>query len=911
MLKIITTIFSLFLLCQPVFSQTAEEYLKLGIKNIDENKYDLAEKNLNEALKINPNLLDVYIKLGNLYSITNRRGKAIEYYEKALKIDSKLIEAYNKLGSLYSENKDNYKKSLEYYKKSLDLDKSSNNIARYEIVDIADSLALDKKYDFALNAYKYLLEKIPNYSLLNSKLAEFYIRTNNKNEFNFYLDKSISLTEYENQTNLDNVFSIADLLIENKRIDDAIILYNKLIKKQPLASDAYSNLGVIYTKKHKFAESDKYFKKALVVFPNNEMALYHIALDYLEQIKIIPNDKKNYEKIREKIYKADEVFRKSCLLGFDLSCEMYEEEVEKLLKKYKSAKPSANDLLRTGIINLEDGNLEKAEIDLKQSIKLNPKIALTYSKLGNVYREKGKKEFALDFYNKAIKIDPKFSDPYNNIGVIYANKEDNKNALIYFTKALELNKNDDLIKDNITKIKLIIADKFLDENNFKEASNIYGDLIVLNPKISDYYARRAYCYSQLNEFNNSEIYFKQALKIEPDNALTKYFMGLDYIQQVKFLKNDILSGKKYDLNDIKNKINLAEKNLFESCQLDLKEACDVTGISELKNYFKIETSKEESKDADGYFKLGKEQYEKKDFEKSIKNLKKAFELSNKESKTKELLLKVMFDYSMNLYDQNKKEDGKKILDERNNIAISSHTKEENEFFAFILNIDKVLTEKKYDLIISKLENVKNEELQDNINEILLKAYVGKIIELQKEKNIDNKKYLEIFQKTKSIFDKVSKNSEEYIKLEPFINSIELFIDMLVRNDYINTNTVKLIEGKKYSESEKELSEIISKDSKNFVAYSELGLIKARLGKIDEGITLIKKAIELNPKDYISYYNLSIVYMIKKDNKKAIDNLKESIKIKPFFKSYIVEKIIVKKDTDFETIIDEDEFREIF
>lgn len=80
MLKIITTIFSLFLLCQPVFSQTAEEYLKLGTKNIEENKYDLAEKNLNDALKINPKLLDVYIKLGNLYSFTNRRGGALNFY---------------------------------------------------------------------------------------------------------------------------------------------------------------------------------------------------------------------------------------------------------------------------------------------------------------------------------------------------------------------------------------------------------------------------------------------------------------------------------------------------------------------------------------------------------------------------------------------------------------------------------------------------------------------------------------------------------------------------------------------------------------------------------------------------------------------------------------------------------------
>lgn len=664
--KIFATILSFFLFCKPSFAETAEEYLNLGIKNFQDNKPELAEKNFNDALKINSKLQEAYLKLGYIY--TNKKDiKAVEYFNKAIEIKPDFFEAYNGLALFYIDS--DKSKAIDYYKKSLSINSTENNYAGSSIADIADQFFEEKNNDSGLELYKYLIEKLPNSLEFSSRLAEFYIKSNNKKEYDFYLDLGLSRISDKDKTVSGYLIQALVTLLENKKFDEAIAIYQKLIKKKPLDPQLYSELGLIYTKLHKFNESAKYYKKAVDFLPANESTVYYMVLDLLEQIKTLEKDKKNYELIKEKLFKAESLTQNYCELGSDDSEECYEtkEKLENMWKKFKSSKPSAYDFLKLGLTNLEEGKLPQAESNFKKAIKLNPKLAVAYSKIGNIYREKGNEKTALEYYNKAIKADPTFPDGYNNIGVIYSAQGEYEKAVPYFTKAYNLDKTSILVLNNIIRAKEMIAEYFFKDGETEQAIKTYTELIKLQEN-DDYYIKRAICYSNINKYDKSESDFKTAINISPYSGKANYYMYLDYLEQI-----DKLRDEKTNIEEIKNKVRLAQKNLNEACKLNVYEYNDEELIKNLRNELNIPKTKDEIDEIEKYFILGKEQAEKKDYENAIKNLKINFYLSDKNKEKAQFLGKLMVDYALELSKQGKKEESKRIIEESAKINISSRS----------------------------------------------------------------------------------------------------------------------------------------------------------------------------------------------------------------------------------------------
>ena len=64
--------------------------------------------------------------------------------------------------------------------------------------------------------------------------------------------------------------------------------------------------------------------------------------------------------------------------------------------------------------------LDKAIIEFKEAVRLNPKYVEAYYDLGLVYKTRGKDEQAIESFKKAIEIKPDSTDAYMQIGdVLY------------------------------------------------------------------------------------------------------------------------------------------------------------------------------------------------------------------------------------------------------------------------------------------------------------------------------------------------------------------------------------------------------------------------------------------------------------------------------------------------------------
>lgn len=94
---------------------------KIGIAFHQMLQLNLAKKNYEAAIKLNPKFSQAINNLGTIYYADRRYGKAVKYYKKALKIDSQSASIWVNLGSGYFARHD-MKRAVKAYNRALELD---------------------------------------------------------------------------------------------------------------------------------------------------------------------------------------------------------------------------------------------------------------------------------------------------------------------------------------------------------------------------------------------------------------------------------------------------------------------------------------------------------------------------------------------------------------------------------------------------------------------------------------------------------------------------------------------------------------------------------------------------------------------------------------------------------------------
>lgn len=94
---------------------------KIGIAFHQMMELNLAKKNYEAAIKLNPKFSQAINNLGTIYYAERRYGKAVKYYKKALKIDPQSASIWVNLGSGYFARHD-MKRAVKAYNRALELD---------------------------------------------------------------------------------------------------------------------------------------------------------------------------------------------------------------------------------------------------------------------------------------------------------------------------------------------------------------------------------------------------------------------------------------------------------------------------------------------------------------------------------------------------------------------------------------------------------------------------------------------------------------------------------------------------------------------------------------------------------------------------------------------------------------------
>lgn len=389
-------------------------------------KYDEAEKELKEAIKLSP-----------LKSARSRLSLASMYIDK---MHDTNINAKDFSQSIYYMLSGSLSIPLDYPSMRMLYKNLSKNFSLMFYDLLGKVLEKTKNYSMAVKAYDVAANSTGRNEVYYQKIGDINIKEEDIDTARKAYIKALQNNPYNKELLL-KVATITQIYFEND-INTAIDCYSKLLEVEENSANIYYELGHLYLKKNDVINSVNAFKLALD--KDLENPFYHNALAYA-------------------LVKAEQ---------YDDACEHYKFAIDRnpdpewtaivcqaLASLYHNIFDdidTAIDLLKTAIIldenndeifvELGDIYLQTDDIDSAikaycEAIKLNPKNAVSYNKCAMALWKKDYLEEAIIAYHKAIAIAPDYYSAYNNLGVIYLDGIRNlREAKKLFETAISLKK---------------------------------------------------------------------------------------------------------------------------------------------------------------------------------------------------------------------------------------------------------------------------------------------------------------------------------------------------------------------------------------------------------------------------------------------------------------------------------------
>ena len=138
---------------KPVDLSKSKDLVTLGDENYRKKDFDLAVKNYQEALAINPNDEVTLLKIGNIYGMKNDNKTAAEFYKRAIVVKPDYADGWFNLGLAYANEK-NYPEAKKSFGKVVEL-KPDYAYAYYAL---AIAYETEENKPEALKYYKLFLQ---------------------------------------------------------------------------------------------------------------------------------------------------------------------------------------------------------------------------------------------------------------------------------------------------------------------------------------------------------------------------------------------------------------------------------------------------------------------------------------------------------------------------------------------------------------------------------------------------------------------------------------------------------------------------------------------------------------------------------------------------------------------------------
>tara|TARA_B110000444_G_C18816348_1_gene585345 strand:+ start:454 stop:1752 length:1299 start_codon:yes stop_codon:yes gene_type:complete len=265
-----------------------------------------------------------------------------------------------------------------------------------------------------------------------------------------------------------------------KNFDEAITIYESIIKKYPNCSEVYFYMGHSRYKQKDMAAAAAYWKKSIEIYPNHSKSK-----------KGLGNITKKYFRNGNAAYKRGDV---------DGAIQNYEKAIDFDPSYYLA-------YFQLGVIEKKSGNHSKAIDYLKQAAQIEPKYEKTWYTIATAYESESNLDSAIANYSKAIFINPDYHKAHGQLGSIYTLKKE-------YDLAEESLKTSVGIEPSYAIGYYKLGLVYHELNRLDSAIQSYKSSLEIDSKNFDVWFKIASVYNLKNNFSDGALAAKKATELK-------------------------------------------------------------------------------------------------------------------------------------------------------------------------------------------------------------------------------------------------------------------------------------------------------------------------------------------------------------------------------------------------------------
>ena len=257
-----------------------------------------------------------------------------------------------------------------------------------------------------------------------------------------------------------DIIEVAKNQLMNGNAEEARLAYEAEAQKNPENSEAWLQLGKIYTENDRDDKAMQCFLKALEVDQFNVDALLNLGIsctnefDEFDAMIHIRNwikyhhvynkyfDKSNilldYEIIKAEMRKETEEDYYSKAQRIEVLKKNFYNEMLNMMEIIAKEHTDVDLWIALGIGHYIPHNYDRAINCFRQAVLLNPKDYNAWNKLGAMLAHSKMNDEAINTYKKALELKPNYARCWANLGIAYFNVDNYNDATDCFVNALKI-----------------------------------------------------------------------------------------------------------------------------------------------------------------------------------------------------------------------------------------------------------------------------------------------------------------------------------------------------------------------------------------------------------------------------------------------------------------------------------------
>jgi predicted O-linked N-acetylglucosamine transferase (SPINDLY family) len=372
--------------------------------------------------------------------------------------------------------------------------------------------------DDAIAGYRTAIALAPDFAEAHANLGVAYARQNKLEDALQQMQQAVALKPDFAPMHQD----MGAMLARLGRIDEAIASFRKLLAIAPNAEAAYS-LGSLLAQQGKLDDAIADYKTAIALQPAMAQAHAELGTLYLRQNKLA-EAKAAYEATLA-LHAYPETLNNLGLIGYmqgrpDEAVAHYLKAID-LRPDFAEAYNNLGNALKT----LE--RFDEAIGCYRQVVALQPDRIDTHSQLGSLLRRQGRYDDALHSYLQALALKPDNAQIHNNLGLLFADQKNDEEAFKCYQTALA-------IDPEMEEALINFGNLFYHVEQLEEAIVCFGKAIAAHPDSVDAWTNLGHAYHKQGQPDQAIACYRKAQALNPGflNAHQGMLMAMQYSSSV-------------------------------------------------------------------------------------------------------------------------------------------------------------------------------------------------------------------------------------------------------------------------------------------------------------------------------------------------------------------------------------------